>query len=147
MPKIFAALIVIFILHSPAYTLDKIRIGLPADAGHFTLPLAQKRGFLKEERLDAELVTITGPVANIALSNGDIDYYTGFGSAMRAMVQGLLPSRIVACFRPSPHFVLLGRPELKTVKDLKGKSIGAVPGSAPDLMARLMIKHYGLDPD
>jgi ABC-type nitrate/sulfonate/bicarbonate transport system substrate-binding protein len=60
---------------------------------------------------------------------------------------GLLPSRIVACFRPSPHFVLLGRPELKTVKDLKGKNIGAVPGGAPDLMARLMIKHYGLDPD
>src|SRR5678816_4757465 len=129
-----------FLLQPSAEAADKIRIGLPADAGHFTFPLAQKRGFLKEEGFEAELVTITGPVANIALTNGDIDYYTGFGSAMRAMVQGLLPSRIVACFRPSPHFVLLGRPELKTVKDLKGKNIGAVPGGAPDLMARLMIK-------
>jgi NitT/TauT family transport system substrate-binding protein len=42
---------------------------------------------------------------------------------------------------------LVGRPELKTVKDLKGKSIGAVPGGAPDLVARLIVKHYGLDPD
>ena len=140
-------LLAIFIFQGSANAVDKIRIGLPADAGHFTLPLAQKKGFLKEEGFEAELVTITGPVANIALSNGDIDYYTGFGSAVRAMVQGSLPSRIVACFRPSPHFVLVGRPELKTVKDLKGKSIGAVPGGAPDLVARLIIKHYGLDPD
>jgi NitT/TauT family transport system substrate-binding protein len=140
-------LLAIFIFQGSVHAVDKIRIGLPADAGHFTLPLAQKKGFLKEQGFEAELVTITGPVANIALSNGDIDYYTGFGSAVRAMVQGSLPSRIVACFRPSPHFVLVGRPELKTVKDLKGKSIGAVPGGAPDLVARLIIKHYGLDPD
>jgi ABC-type nitrate/sulfonate/bicarbonate transport system substrate-binding protein len=120
---------------------------MPADAGHFTFPLAQKKGFLAEEGLEAEIITITGQVANIALASGDIDYYTGFGSAMRAMVQGSLPSRIVVCFRPSPHFVLLGRPELKAVKDLKGKTIGAVPGGAVDLVARLIIKHFGLDPD
>lgn len=66
---------------------------------------------------------------------------------MRAMVQGSLPSRIVVCFRPSPHFVLLSRPELKAVKDLKGKNIGALPGGAPDLVARLIIRHFGLDPD
>lgn len=145
--KTFAALVAVLIFQGVVHAADKVRIGLPADSGHFTLPLAQKKGFLKEEGFEAELVTITGPVANIALSSGDIDYYTGFGSAMRAMVQGSLPSRIVACFRPSPHFVLLGRPELKTVKDLKGKSIGALPGGAPDLMARLILKHYGLDPD
>ena len=145
MTLMIAVLLAIFIFQGSVHAADKIRIGLPADAGHFTLPLAQKKGFLKEEGFEAELVTITGPVANIALSNGDIDYYTGFGSAVRAMVQGSLPSRIVAL--PSPHFVLVGRPELKTVKDLKGKSIGAVPGGAPDLVARLIIKHYGLDPD
>ena len=86
-------------------------------------------------------------MANVALASGDLDYYTGFGSALRAMLQGQLPTRIVVCFRPVAHFVLLGRPELKTIKDLKGKTIGAAPGSAPDLVARLMIKHFGMDPD
>ena len=147
MREIIAALLTIWLLQPTVHAADKIRIGMPADAGHFTLPLAQKRGFLKEEGFDAEIVTITGPVANIALANGDIDYYTGFGSAMRAMLQGQLPTRIVVCYRPSPHFVLLGRPELKSVKDLKGKTIGALPGGAPDLVARLIIKHFGLDPD
>ena len=135
-----------FLLQPSAQAADRIRIGLPADAGHFTFPLAQQRGFLREEGFEAEIITITGPVANIALSNGDIDYYTGFGSAMRSMLQGL-PGRVVACYRPLPHFVLLGRPELKSVKDLKGKIIGVNIGGGPDLVARLMIKHFGLDPD
>jgi ABC-type nitrate/sulfonate/bicarbonate transport system substrate-binding protein len=136
-----------FLLQSSAQASDKIRIGLPADAGHFTFPLAQKRGFLKEEGFEAEIITITGPVANIALSNGDIDYYTGFGSAMRSMVQGLLPSRVVVCYRPSPHFVLLSRPELKSVKELKGQTLGvAFVGGGPDLVMRMMLKHFGLDP-
>jgi ABC-type nitrate/sulfonate/bicarbonate transport system substrate-binding protein len=135
------------LLQPLAQAVDKIRIGLPADAGHFTLPLAQKRGFLREEAFEAEIITITGPVANVALSNGDIDYYTGFGSAMRAMLQGLLPTRVVVCYRPSPHFVLLARPEIKSVKELKGKTIGvAFIGGGPDLVGRMMLKHFGLDP-
>ena len=52
------------------YPADKIRITTPSDVAHFTMHLAQRRGFLKEERFDAELIVIYGPVANIALSNG-----------------------------------------------------------------------------
>ena len=126
---------------------DKIRISTPADTAHFTLHLAQRRGFLKEEGFDAELIVISGPVANIALSNGDTDYFAGFGSALRSILQGL-PLRIVACFRPTPHFMLQSRPEYKSVKDLKGKTIGiTVFGGGPELVGRLMVKHFGLDPD
>ena len=142
-----AAILMIFVLKPTAQAAEKIRIGMPNDAGQFTLPLAHKRGYLREEGFDAELITITGPVANVALANGDIDYFTGFGSAMRAMVQGQLPTRIVACYRPVAHFVLVTRPEIKTIKELKGKTIGASPGTAPDLVARLMMKHFGFEPD
>ena len=140
-------LVVMVVLQTAAQAADRIRIGMPNDAGQFTLPLAQKRGYLRDEGFDAEIITITGPVANVALANGDIDYFTGFGSAIRAMVQGQLPTRIVACFRPVAHFVLVTRPEVKTIKDLKGKTIGASPGTAPDLVARLMMKHFGFEPD
>ena len=109
--------------------------------------MAQKRGFLKEEGIEAEIVTISGPVANIALASGEIDYFTGFGSAMRAMIQGQLPARIVVCYRPLPHFVVVARPEIKSIKDLKGKTFGSSPGGGPDLVARLIIKHFGMDPD
>lgn len=141
-----AALLLLWLVPTSTQAADRIRIGMPADAGHFTLQLAHRRGFLRDEGFDAEIITINGPVANVALASGDIDYFTGFGSAMRAMLQGQLPTRIVVCFRPEAHFVMLSRPELKSVKDLKGKTIGGIPGSAPDLIARLILKHFGLDP-
>ena len=145
--KLFLALLAICFLHTSIHAADKIRISTPADAAHFTMHLAQKRGFLKEEGFDAELVIISGPVANVALSNGDTDYFSGFGSALRAILQGL-PLRIAACYRPTPHFMLQTRPEFKTVKDLKGKTIGVRAfGGGPDLVGRLIVKHFGLDPD
>ncbi len=147
MNKILVALLAICLIHTSAQAADKIRISTPGDAAHFTMHLAQKRGFLKEEGFEAELITISGPVANIALSNGDTDYFSGFGSALRSILQGL-PLRIVACYRPTPHFMLQSRPELKSVKDLKGKTIGITAfGSGTELVGRLMIKHFGLDPD
>ena len=147
MNKIFVALLAIGFLHTWVEAADKIRISTPADAAHFTMHLAQRRGFLKEEGFDAEVIVISGPVANVALSNGDTDYFSGFGSAMRAILQGL-PLRIVACLRPTPHFMLQTRPEFKTVKDLRGKTIGVRAfGGGPDLVGRLIVKHFGLDPD
>jgi ABC-type nitrate/sulfonate/bicarbonate transport system substrate-binding protein len=135
-----------FLFQTGVYAADKIRIGAPSDAGNFTFPLAQKIGFLKGEGFEAEIITIQGTVASIALANGDIDYYTGFGSAVRAILQGL-PGRVVACFRPSPTFVLLARPEIKSVKELRDKTIGLPTfGGGPDLVARMIIKHFGLDP-
>jgi ABC-type nitrate/sulfonate/bicarbonate transport system substrate-binding protein len=103
MNKIFVALLTIFLAQTSAQAADKIRISTPGDAAHFTMHLAQKRGFLKEEGFEAEIITISGPVANIALSNGDTDYFSGFGSALRSILQGL-PLRIVACYRPTPSF-------------------------------------------
>src|ERR1041384_4450235 len=147
MAKIFGLLLAILIFYTSVDAADKIRVAMPADAGHFTLPLGQKRGFLNEEGIEAEIVTMTGPLANIALATGEIDYFTGFGSAMRAVIQGQLPARIVACYRPLPHFVVVSRPEIKLVKDLKGKTFGSTPGGGPDLVARLIFKHFGMDPD
>jgi ABC-type nitrate/sulfonate/bicarbonate transport system substrate-binding protein len=137
----------IIISQASVQAADKIRVAMAADAGHFTVPLAQKKGFLKEEGIEAEIVTISGPVANIALASGEIDYFTGFGAAMRAVIQGQLPARIVVCYRPLPHFVVVSVPDIKSVKDLKGKTFGSSPGGGPDLVARQIIRHFGMDPD
>src|SRR5215510_4903575 len=63
MLKILVVLLSTFVFQASVPAADKIRIGLPADAGHFTVPLAQKRSFLKEEGIEAEIITIAGPVA------------------------------------------------------------------------------------
>ena len=142
MNQMFMALLAICLLHTSVQAADKIRISTPGDAAHFTMHLAQKRAFVKEEGFEAKLITISGPVANIALSNGDTDYFSGFGSALRSILQGL-PLRIVACYRPTPHFMLQSRPEFKSVKDLKGKTICITAyGSGTELIGRLMIKDF-----
>ena len=147
MITLWVALLTTIFLETSVQAADKIRISTPGDAAHFTMHLAQKRGFLKEEGFDAEVIVISGPVANVALSNGDTDYFSGFGSALRSILQGL-PLRIVACYRPTPHFMLQSRPEFKAVKDLKGRTIGITAyGSGTELVGRMMIKHFGLDPD
>src|SRR5215470_18851776 len=144
---VFVSLLIALLACTSVYSDDKIRISTPGDAAHFTMHLAQKRGFLKEEGFDAEVIVISGPVANVAPSNGDTDYFSGFGSALRAILQGL-PLRIVACYRPTPHFMLQSRPEFKTVKDLKGKTIGITAfGSGSELVGRMMVKHFGIVPD
>ena len=35
-----------------------------------------------------------------------------------------LPVKVVACFGPAPVFALVARPEVKSVQELKGKTVG-----------------------
>ncbi len=128
---------------------DKIRIGVPQQVVHWmVLPLAQKKGFLKEEGFDAEIVRITGPSGRSALVSGEIDYYTTIAFIVQSVIQGL-PAKVMAAYVTCPPFVLMSRPEFKSAQDLKGKTmgIGAPPGSSPDIIARLALRHFGLNPD
>lgn len=126
---------------------DKIRIGYPSPVGHFiTLPLAQKKGFLREEGVDAEILQIRPQAAVPALANGEIDYYAGVGPVVTAAITGV-PVRLVSTY-VTTLLSLIARPEFNSVTDLKGRSIGiGVIGSSPHIITRLVLKHFGLDPD
>jgi ABC-type nitrate/sulfonate/bicarbonate transport system substrate-binding protein len=102
-------------------------------------------GFLKEEGIDAEIIRVTGGASAAALSSGDLDYGTGMtlGGSMTG-----LPVKVVACFVPAPVFALVARPEIKTVQELKGKTVGiSTFGGLSIFGARVIAKHFGLDPD
>ena len=47
-----------------------------------TFPLAHKRGFLKEEGIDAEIIRITGKLP-VGVNNGEVDYGTGMADRRR----------------------------------------------------------------
>lgn len=144
-----AAAIVGWIASGTAPAADRIRVGVPQQVVHWMVfPLAQQKGFFKEEGLDAEIVRITGPSGRSALMSGDIDYYTTIAFIVQSAVVGL-PVRLLAGYVNCPPFILMSRPELKSAQDLKGKTIGvgAPPGSSPDVIAKLSLKHLGLDPD
>lgn len=49
---------------------DRVRIGVPQQIVHWMVfPLAQQKGFFKEEGFDAEIVRITGPSGRSALTS------------------------------------------------------------------------------
>ena len=148
MTSALAMMLVLFLFETPVQSMDKIRLAYPSPAAQFMpLALAQSKGFLMNEGLDAELIQMSPPLAIAGLMGGEIDYFTVVGPAVRAALQGL-PIRTVACFVPSPPFVLLARPDFKSVKDLKGTAIDIGSfGGTPEIVARLTLKHFGLDPE
>lgn len=148
MTKYFLALVVFAMLVSQVGAADRIRIGYPDfNSSTFTLPLAQIRGFFQEEGLQAELIRIRSAVAIPALTSGEIDYHTVVSPALAAALRGI-PVRLVACFTPGLTTAIIARPEFKTIQDLKGKTIGLNSiGGGLESTVRMMLKHYGLDPD
>ncbi len=127
MKKILGAMLVL-LLQPSAHAADKIRIGYPSAVGHFiTLPLAQKKGFLREEGIDAEIVQIRPQAAVPALAHREIDYYAGVGPVVTAAITGV-SVRLVATYVPTLPIMLIARPEFKLVVDLKGKAVGGRRG-------------------
>ncbi|MEO6165174.1 MAG: ABC transporter substrate-binding protein [Candidatus Binatia bacterium] len=146
--KLLFVPLVVFLYASVLHAAEKIRIGFPEfNSSTFTLPMAQIKGFFHEEGLQAELIRIRSAVALPALTSGEIDYHTVVAPAVTAALRGI-PVRVVACFTPGLTTAIIARPEIKTVQDLKGKIIGLNSiGGGLESTVRLMLKHYGLDPD
>ncbi|MGE5818536.1 MAG: ABC transporter substrate-binding protein [Deltaproteobacteria bacterium] len=146
---LIAAVMILSFLCGTAGAADKIRVGVPQQVVHWMVfPLAQQKGFFKEEGFDAEIVRITGPSGRSALMSGDIDYYTTIAFIVQSAIVGL-PVKVLAAYVNCPPFVLMSRPEFKSAQDLKGQTmgIGAPPGSSPDVIGKLSLRHLGLNPD
>mgnify|MGYP003576031007 CR=1 FL=1 len=135
-------------LHGSAQAVDKIRIGFPDLAAPFVpLAIADKRGFFQEEGIHAESIRMNPAVALQALVSGEIDYYTVLGPGVAAAIRGV-PVKLVASYVPISPTALIARQEIRTVSELKGKTIGInAYGGALEAMGRLIVNHFGIDPD
>jgi len=148
MKNILSALLVLIPFHTSAHAADKVRIAVPEpNAAYLTFPLAQKKGFFKDEGIAAEVILMRPNVQVPALHNGDIDYITAIPHGVRTTIAGF-PVKVIACFLPASTLTLVSRPEIKSVKELKGKTISVGSfGGANYTVGRLMAKHFGLDPE
>jgi NitT/TauT family transport system substrate-binding protein len=131
-----------------AEAIDKVRMSISAvDVSFLTGGLAFKRGMFRDEGLDVELIRMNANVSVTALSTGDIDYTMVFASVVRGALRGL-PMKVVASFMDSSTHLLIARPEYKTIRDLKGKTLAVSNyGATSDVAARMMMKQGGVDPE
>jgi len=142
------ALAALLLLGSDVEALDRIRIAVSnPNMPNLTVSVAQKKGFFKDENIDAEIIRMNPNVAITALATGDIDYCQLFGAVVGGAIAGL-PVRIVAGFLDNWPMTLIAQPEYKSLKELKGKTLGVSSyGATPDVGARMMLKQIGLDPE
>jgi ABC-type nitrate/sulfonate/bicarbonate transport system substrate-binding protein len=137
-----------FFIVYPSVAAERILIATPS-RGLFEFPavVAIRKGYYKDEGLEADKVQMQPAIAVKALIAGDVDYLLAWGSAIRAAVTGV-PLKAVVGMAYRPLHVLIARPDIKTPKDLKGKIIGvdSVAGTV-DYLSRVAVRHFGFEPE
>ena len=148
MIKFIFALIAISLFCAHATAADKIRVSVTNyNMSYLAAGVAAHRGFFKEEGLDVEIVRMNANVAMSSLISGDVDYTMIFASVIRAAMRGI-PLKVIAVLIDSPPYAFIARPEIASMKALKGKTVGiGVYGSSNDIIARMMLERSSIDPD
>jgi NitT/TauT family transport system substrate-binding protein len=129
-----------------AESADKVRISVTNPNMSF-LPsgVALKKGFFKDEGLDVEIIRMNVPNIITALVTGDISYTLIFGSVVRGALRGM-PMRALASLLDGSTHALVAKPEYKSGKELKGKTVGIGNfGGTDEVAGRMMLKSLGLD--
>ncbi len=140
------ALGVVMTAYPLAHAADKVRISVTNPNMSF-LPsgVALKKGFFKDEGLDVEIIRMNVPNIITALVTGDIGYTLLFGSVVRGALRGM-PMRALASLLDGSTHALVAKPEYKSGKELKGKTVGIGNfGGTDEVAARMMLKSFGLD--
>ena len=106
-----------------AEKLDRIRVGYSSiSSSRIALWVTNDMGFFKKNGLAAEVIVTPGVQGTQALIAGELQFYLGgVDSAALAAARG---SDLVALATAEPiEYKLITQPNVKTVKDLKGKKI------------------------
>jgi NitT/TauT family transport system substrate-binding protein len=134
------------IVPTPAVA-QKINIAVSnPDMSFLSGGVAKYKGYFKDEGLDVELVQITANVSIAALASGNIDYNLILQSVVTANLRGL-PIKVAGILIERPNHVFVANPKLARFTDLKGRKIAISSfGSATDILARLTVEHFKLNP-
>jgi len=132
---------------APSRAVDNIRVAYPSmNPSVFSLLIAQKEGYLKEEGINLELLSIRGEIAIRTTLAGEVDFFTNAGSALAAGVRGVAV-KLIAVIQDKPTWDLIAHPDIKSVAQLRGKNIAVMsPEGSLAVVAREMLRKNGLDP-
>ena len=126
---------------------ENVKIGIPSlTVTMMPLAVAKEQGFFQREGLNVETVLMPAALNIKVLLSGDIQYATTVGSAVVAAVRGI-NTRVVMCFVDRPLLDLVGRSEIGSIMELKGKLVGiSSRGGLHDVTMRRILAQSGMDP-
>lgn len=133
----------------PQQSPERIVITYPSRSiASVDLYIAQDRGFFHQERLLADVVQVRGNIGVTALLSGDAHAINNVGTIIRAMERTELPAKVVSQSLKKNLFWLVTKPDVKSLRDLKGKVFGTTTlGGSQHLAAVRFLQKAGLDPD
>jgi len=129
---------------------EKVRLSHSAlEGSNAVWYVAQDRGLYKKNGLDVDLLFIPSTTTSVSsLVAGDIQVANASGGGVASAVVAGADLVMVACYLNSLPYELVVQESIKSVEDLKGKSIGISRlGSASDVAARALIRGLGLEPE
>jgi NitT/TauT family transport system substrate-binding protein len=150
----FGFCLLIFILILPAQPtvaqerLERVTLAIPVQAlSQLPAYVGSRFGLFREEGLDVQIIQMRTALVGPALISRDLDFCTAADTMLRAATTGL-PVKVLAFGGIKPALALNVRPEIKKPEDLKGKMISVSSrGSTTDIVARDIVRHFGLNPD
>lgn len=129
------------------YSEDKIRIGISAvSLGFLPTVVAEKKGFYAKYGLTAEHVLVPCAIATNAILSEDLDYNVCTGPGIAGAIKGL-PIKLVMTTQDKLGYLLLVKPSVQKLADLRGKTIGiSTFGSQLYLTSTTLFRQAGLEP-
>ncbi len=131
----------------PAQQLQTVNFATPSRSFQLAIyPIAQERGYMREEGLDLRVINIAPTTSVQALLGGDVQF-TGAGtSAALGVARANAPLKVVIATNDRVLQWLVARPNITSVKDLKGKRIATTGVAAiATFMLKQILAKQGLD--
>ena len=127
-----------------------INVGSTGGSSWTALPdrIANERGLFEKEGLKVRYIQFQGtnPMLSALLAN-ELDYVTILPFIAGAATRGL-PVKIVGATTKSSGYAIIARPDIESVKALKGKRIAINAfGSSADFAIYQLLSRNGLDPN
>lgn len=130
---------------------QKVKLAYVSPSGALAVPwIAKESGLFEKYGVEAELIFIRGASTMIqTLVSGDIDVaHVAANPAVEANLGGADVVVLATALNRPVGFYMMGQPGLKNVEALRGGRVGITRfGSATDLLSRIALRQFKLQPD
>lgn len=137
----------LLLLGAEAFGLETVNLAISTKTIQASIfPIAQDRGYMREEGIDLKPVFIEATPGIQAIVAGAIQFTNSGSSALVAVAKGSAPLKVALATNDQVLEWLLTKPNISSPKDLKGKKIATTGIAAiATFMLKQILSKYGLD--
>ena len=130
-----------------AEPLQIVNMAIPSKSFQMVIyPVAQQRGYMKEEGIDLRVVYIAATTSIQGMLGGDVQFTGAGSSALVSIARANVPLKVIVATNDRVLQWLLTRPNITSPQELKGKKIATTgAGAIATFMLKQILTKHGLD--